>query len=286
MPKSQLDLNRMARFVRWLIVCVVVAVAHPAIAQERPYFVTYDDHLAEPKELEIAVASTTGLPKENRSVYTAPWLEIEYGVTPRWTTELYLEGVTTTRDGSGFTGWRWENRFRPLKNQHRINPVLYVEYENVSEASRIQKEIDGSGSLPFEPIADLNEERAHEIEGKLILSSTAGAWNVSENFVIEKNLSESEGIEFGYAVGASRLLGAAAGGRSCVLCRESLSVGVEAYGGLGSTPESGLSDTRHYVAPVLGWRVGHEMTFKVSVGFGLTEASDRALFRVAVAFEP
>ena len=30
-----------------------------------------------------------------------------------------------------------ENRFRPLKREHIINPVLYLEYESLNEASKI-----------------------------------------------------------------------------------------------------------------------------------------------------
>ncbi|HEY3546332.1 MAG TPA: hypothetical protein VGK17_09590, partial [Propionicimonas sp.] len=150
--------------------------ANSAVAQERAYFVTYDHYLEEPGNLEIAVASTVGLPKDGRGAYYAPWLELEFGVRGWWTTELYLEAVTTTRDGSGFTGCRWENRFRPLKNEHRLNPVLYVEYERISEASRIQTELVGSGPLSAEPIATLRREYAHELEAKLILSSVVGGW--------------------------------------------------------------------------------------------------------------
>jgi hypothetical protein len=52
------------------------------------------------RNLEIAVATTTGLPKDRHSAYTAPWLELEYGLRGWWTTELHLEGVSTRHDGS------------------------------------------------------------------------------------------------------------------------------------------------------------------------------------------
>ncbi len=256
-----------------------------AFAQERAYFVTYDHYLEEPGNLEIAVATTTGIPKNDHAVYTAPWLELEYGFTGWWTGELYLEGVTTRGDGNGFTGWRFENRFRPLKGEHRVNPVLYVEYENISEASRIQKEIVGAGGLAFEPIAELRAERAHELEGKLILSSVVGPWNVAENFIVEKNLSASEGVEFGYSAGVSRAIGALASGRSCHFCAENFVVGVEAYGGLGSTHEFAGDEQRHFVAPVLGWHMTPRTTLKASTAFGLTENSDRYLVRIGFAYE-
>jgi hypothetical protein len=263
----------------------IVLLSPAASAQERAYFVTYDHYLEEPGNLEIAVANTTGVPKADHQVYNAPWLELEYGIKGWWTVELYLEGVISRTNGSGFTGWRWENRFRPLKGEHRVNPVLYVEYEDINEATRIQKEIVGSGALSFEPFDELRQAHARELEAKLILSSAVRGWNVSENIIFEKNLSASEGIEFGYSVGVSRALGGLASGRSCHLCAENFAAGVEAYGGLGSSAERTLVDTRHFVAPVLAWHATARSTLKVSTAFGLTEASDRYLLRVGYAYE-
>jgi hypothetical protein len=256
-----------------------------AIAQERAYFVTYDHYLEEPGSLEIALANTTGLPKNNHAVYNAPWLELGYGFTGWWTGELYVEGVTTGGDGNGFTGWRWENRFRPLRGEHRVNPVLYVEYESINDASRIQKEIVGSGGIAYEPIRELRGHPAHELEAKLILSSVVGAWNVSENIIFEKNLSADEGVEFGYSVGVSRPVGALASGATCHFCAENFVVGVEGYGGLGSTVALARDQQRHYVAPVLGWHVTGRSTLKASIGVGLTETSDRYLVRVGWSYE-
>jgi len=275
--------------MRWSYVLIysglLALFVAPVSAQERAYFVTYDHYLEEPGNLEIAVSNTTGLPKGNGLAYNAPWLELEYGITGWWTTELYLEGVMMRRNGSAFTGWRWENRFRPLKGEHAVNPVLYLEYESINEASRIQKEIVGSGALPFESIDDLRAEHAHELEAKLILSSAVRGWNVSENFIFEKNLSAAEGIEFGYSVGVSRSLGGLASGRSCHVCRENFVAGLEAYGGLGSSAERTLTETRHYVAPVLAWHATERSTLKVSAAFGMTDASDRGLLRIGYAYE-
>lgn len=274
------------RRVLALLPCLYLGLAvDTASAQERPYFVTYEHYLEERGNLEIAAATTNGFPKASRPFYTAPWLELEYGVRGWWTTELYLEGATIRGDGSAFTGWRWENRFRPLKGEHRFNPVFYVEYENVSEASRIQKEIVGAGPLAFEPIAELRRERAHELEGRLIFSSVAGGWNLSENLILEKNLSEEEGLEFGYSAGISRSLGGLASGTTCRFCRENFAVGVEAYGGLGSTEAWAFREARHFVAPVVAWRMSDRSTLKLSTAFGLTDVSDRHLLRIGWAYE-
>ncbi len=177
-----------------------------ASAQEKPYFVTYDHQMEDSGDLEVATESTIGLPHAPTPGYFAPILEFEYGVTPWWTSELYLEGQSTRRDSTIFTGWRLENRFRLLQREHFINPVVYFEYENVNEASRIQKEIVGHFDRSRESNAELRQEHAHEIEAKLILSSQTHGWNVSENFIVEKNLTEEEGYEFGYALGVYRPL--------------------------------------------------------------------------------
>ena len=273
------------RPVSLALLAFIVGCARPAHAQERAYVVTYDHYLEEPGNLEIALADTTGLPRNGHAAYSAPWLELEYGLTGWWTTELYLEGVTTRGDGNAFTGWRWENRFRPFRGEHRLNPVLYVEYENTSEASRIQKEVVGSGAVPFDPIDDLRREHTRELEGKLIVSSVVGVWNLSENLIFEKNLSEGEGVEFGYSAGVSRPLGTLASGTSCHACAENLIVGAEAYGGLGSTGAFAASEQRHYLAPVFGWHLTARTTFKASVAFGLTSASDRYLLRLGFSYE-
>ena len=256
------------------------------MAQESPYIVTYDHHLEEPGNLEIETYTTMGIPRSNQSFYAAPWMEIEYGVTGRWTSEFYLEGQGTAGDSAVFTGWRWENRCRPLKREHWINPVLYLEYENTSEASRIQKEIVGGAPDVESPNSDLQSTKNHELEGKLILSSTVHDWNIAGNFITEKNLSRGEGFEFGYAVGFSRPLATLASGASCRFCRENFIAGVEFYGGLGST-EDGVSvhDTAHYVAPVLSWQVSENASIHFSPGIALTGQGSPVLIRFGYSYE-
>ena len=245
---------------------------------------TYSHELEEPGNLEIAAKSVTASPRGGNP-FVASSLEFEYGITGWWTAELYLEGVAVHHQGSAFTGWRWENRFRPLKTERTINPVFYIEFEDITEASRIQKEILGSGPLSDEPLDELREEHERELEGRLILSSAVKGWNISENFVVEKNLSQDEGFEFGYSVGMSRALGDLASGTSCRLCRENFVAGVEAYGGLGDSKNFGVADTRHFLAPVIAWRFSDRATVKASVGFGLTDVSDAFLVRVGWAYE-
>src|SRR5215467_6231314 len=170
--------------MRYFTLVIVILAAAAGFCQDTPYFVTYDHHLEEPGNLEIETSSTVGIPRSGQKLYFAPYSELEYGVTTRWTSELYLEGQTTSGDSSVFTGFRWENRFRPLKREHWINPVLYLEYEHLNEASRIEKEIVGGAPDFGEPNSILRRTPAHELETKLILSSNTHDWNIAENFIV------------------------------------------------------------------------------------------------------
>ncbi len=120
----------------------LIASLRASPAQENPYIVTYDHYLEEPGNLEIEYFSTFGTQRGGNDFH-AFWMEFEYGATAWWTTEFYLDGQTTFNDSTLFTGFRWENRFRPLKHEHFINPVIYIEYENTSGADKILKEVEG-----------------------------------------------------------------------------------------------------------------------------------------------
>jgi hypothetical protein len=270
-----------------LLPCLLLLVlALPGCAQEdAPYFVTYDHHLEEPGNLELEMNSTTGVPRSGQRAFDAPFVELQYGVNRWWTSELYLEGQSTAGDSTIFTGWRIESRFRPLAAEHAINPVFYLEYENVNEASRIQKEIVGKAPLDFEPNSELRQAHAHELEAKLILSSDVHHWNIAENFIVERNLSENEGFEFGYAFATSRRLTQSVSARPCRFCRENFVAGLEFYGGLGSTQFFGLQQTAHYAAPVLAWALSDHSTFSFSPAIGLTPYSNPVLLRLGYSYE-
>jgi hypothetical protein len=158
-------------------------------AQENPYFVTYDHNLEEPGNLEIEYFSTFGTQRAG-SAFHSFWTEFEYGVEAWWTTEFYLDGQTTFNDSTIYTGFKWENRFRVLKHEHAINPVLYAEFENISEADKTLKEVVGHDIEADHgtPNALSKAEIQHEVELKLILSSNTRGWNFSENIIAEKNL--------------------------------------------------------------------------------------------------
>ena len=269
----------------FLVVCLLWLASIPAPAQDKPYFVTYSHYLEEPGNLEIETKSAIAQPYGgNRDGAMA--MELEYGTRAWWTTELYLDGQATAQDSTVFTGWRLENRIRPLMRDHVINPVFYVEYENISGADKTILEFVGHDSQAdlAGPNGDLRKDHQHEAELKLILSSNIHDWNVSENFIAEKNLGHDP-WEFGYALAASRPLRSAESGRECTFCAQKFMAGAEAYGGLGNTWALTLGDTSHYLAPVLGWQFPKGVRLSFSPTFGLTASSINRVYRVGLAYE-
>jgi hypothetical protein len=259
--------------------------ARPVLAQENPYIVAYDHNLEEPGSLEIEYFSTFGTQRGGPD-YHAFWSEFEYGATAWWTTEFYLAGQTTFQESTVFTGYRWENRFRPLKNEHFINPVLYVEFEDMNAADKIMKEVEGHDveSDYLVPNGVARQEKIREMELKLILSKNYKGWNFTQNTIASKNLS-NEPWEFGYALGASRPLTMKGAAHRCNFCRQHFIAGVEMYGGLGDRYSFGLHDTSHYLAPGMAWNLPSGWTFKIEPTVGLNDQSHQFLLRLGVSYE-
>ncbi len=128
-------------------------------------------------------------------------------------------------------------------------------------------------------------DHERELELKLILGSNVRGWNISENFVTEKNLQHPDPWEFGYALGVSRPLTLAASAHDCVFCREKFAAGAELYGGLGDSESFGTTRTSHYFGPTLNWSAPNGMTIAVSPQAGLNSYSIPFLFRFSVSYE-
>jgi hypothetical protein len=272
-----------------LLLCLLAlaaAFALPAQAQENAYIITYDHYLEEPGSLEVEYFSTFGTQRAGNDFH-AFWAEFEYGATAWWTTELYLDGQSTFNDSTIFTGFRFENRFRLLQREHFINPVLYIEYEQISEADKLMKEVEGHDVESDHAVRNAVARKGHnhELESKLLLSKTFQGWNIAENTLAAKNMTGGHSWEFGYAIGASRPLALKASAKRCSLCREHFIAGVEMYGGLGDRYSFGLHNTSQYLAPVAAWNLPSDWTLRLSAGFGLNDNSHRFLLRWGVARE-
>jgi len=255
-------------------------------AQENvnPYSVTYTHYMEELDSLEISANVVNGHARDINP-FLGSWVELEYGARHWWTAAVYLDWQHTKHEGNVFTGFRFENRFRPFLEEHRINPVLYVEYENLNDADKSVKEVVGfDGREDFSvPNSVARETLNHELDTKLILSSQIKGWNISENLIAEKNLKQGP-WEFGYAMGVSRPLKLSSIKGACLFCPERFVAGVEMYGGLAEWNNLTLHGTSHYIAPVLTWTMG-DTTVRISPGWGITDDSFHTLVRFSVSQE-
>jgi hypothetical protein len=281
------SLISISRFALCAALLVASLVGPAARAQEPPYFVTYSQMMEEPGNLEIALKSLAAAPKDANAFYS-PTLELEYGATPWWTTEVYLQGQSTANDSTIFTGFRWENRFRPIPRELPVNPVFYIEYEDKNAADKSVLEVMGHDSISDFQITNAQgqKEIEREMEMKLILSSYFKSWNFSENFNVEKNVQKPEPWAFGYALGIARPLANYASAKNCVFCRQNFTAGAEMYGGLGTSDGFGLSATSQYLGPAIGLNLqGRYPSVSFSPQFGLNDNSVGVLWRFKVSYE-
>lgn len=267
----------------FLLFTLVMLGLTPQLHGQENYFITYSHELEEPGSLEFATKNVTGAPTGGNA-FVATALEFEYGVKAWWTTEFYLDGQTTASQSTVFTGFRFENRMRPLPREHWINPVLYFEFEDINAADKVLLEVVGHDTREDFLTRNDRSEKMREAELKLILSSNFKGWNVAENIIAEKNLNNSP-WEFGYALGASRPLALAASAKPCRFCRENFALGAEMYGGLGDRYSFGLADTSHYLGPIVTWNIPHGPMVRLSPNFGLNHNSNGFLFRFMISYE-
>jgi len=273
----------MWHFLGLIWLCLLIAAT--GSAQELPYFVTYSAFMEEPGSLEIESKLTSGKPDGGNWFAGYP-TEFEYGTRAWWTTELYLEGQTTANESTVFTGFRIENRARLLFNEHRINPVLYFEFEDINGANKSILEVvghDGQADLTGSN-AETRAEKKRELEFKLILSSNAKGWNFSENFIAEKNITHAP-WEFGYALATARPLRLVGGTSTSPFAAQNFTAGVEMYGGLGDTDSLTLGQTSHYIGPTINWTIPNGPRITASPNFGLTDDSLSRIYRFGVAYE-
>ena len=282
---TEVDMRRLISWTTGIITLLTLASGPVCSGQERPYFVTYSHEMEEPGNLEIAILNVTGKPSAGNRFWGSA-VEFEYGVTGWWTTELYLDGVSIPHDSTIFTGYRLENRFYPFSRQHWINPVFYVEFENINGADKSMREVVGhDGVADFvDRNSETRKEKKREVELKLILGSNVRGWNISENLIFEKNLTNSP-WEFAYAVAASRPLKLMASARPCAFCAEKFAAGIEMNGGLGDRYTPGLHNTSQYLGPTMNWRSPFGATLSFSPQFGLNDFSLPRLFRFGVSYE-
>lgn len=150
------------------ILVFLLACTIPAFCHVREWILTYPFWTAPQGQLEFEQWHNAG---DNLAEDPEEWFELEYGVTNRYQTALYL-----TRFAGNFRhkGWKWENIYR-LTNpgDFIVDPAVYVEYQNR----------DGV-------------REPGELEMKLILQRYFGQLAVGANFVWEKEFEPGVPVAF------------------------------------------------------------------------------------------
>ncbi len=265
---------------------IAVVSTGPAFAGSGANFVTYNHHTADKGEIEVKLL--TDVSEGAGSEYVAQLVELEYGVTDRWTAALYFEGVDAEGDDYEFGGWRFENRFRLFEmGAVPLNPVLYVEYEQLEPSHRYVRGVTGRAGHE-EGEEEEEEGTEHELETKLILGEDlTERLDVAFNWINEVNLDSGE-WEFGYAMGVNYVLFENEGGSGRSWALKEAKLGLEVFGGLGDAQE-GLTldpdETKQYAGINLKGELANGVALGIGGAFGLTTASEDVILRTQVGYE-
>lgn len=175
-------------------------------------------------------------------------LEIEYGVTDRWTIAGYADFEQPSGGGLEFIQWRAVvARYRFFEKGARFfDPAIYLEY--------------------YLPDAGYTGEAKERIEARLILEKEIGPSVLRLNPKVEKVLSGAdveEGLEFEYGASLYWTL------------FPRFRPGLEVYGSMGEFVNfKSRENQQHYLVPAATWKVLPNVGWNVGVAFGLTDASD------------
>ena len=204
--------NISATLLRAAIALGVLAVAARMARADDGHIVAYTSQI-EKGEWEIMLMNDLTFPSlarrnEGQNTYFSQMLEVEYYPTNQLALEVMWEAFEDT--GTGFwkyTGARYEARYRLFEEKVPLNPMLYVEYEDLDPLTRYKMEVSGWVIPPYAEPTPVSEPRRESIlETRLILSQPFDheRWNVAFNWINETDLNNSGLTAFGYALGLTR----------------------------------------------------------------------------------
>ncbi len=182
-------------------------------------------------------------------------LELEYGVTDRWTIAGYLDFEDHPAASFEYVQFRAVvSRYRFFEAGERLfDTALYFEYY----------------------IPNTAYGRSEKLETRLIFEKTFAPVIVRLNPIFEKALDApdvDEGVEFEYAVGVYAPMG-------------KVRLGLEGYGALGEFSDWKPWDAQiHYLVPAVKFPIG-PVDVDFGIGVGLTQASDDLLVKTIAAYE-
>jgi len=194
------------RFIPSIATCALLAAAGAAHAGSDGLFTTYGSEV-DRGEVEVMLMNDFTRPSSIRrqrdgfGSYLSHMLEVEYGVSE----QLALEGMVESFEDlaskeRAFTGFRLEARYRLFRRHVPLNPMLYVEYEDLDARTRYKMEVSGWVDAPYtRPEEEGGRERI--VESRLVLAEKAGPVSLAANAIFETDLHGGD-TAFGYSLGA------------------------------------------------------------------------------------
>lgn len=232
-------------------------------------FKTYGYKTLDQGEVELVYWTGYAIDSENKMKFFGKevdrkglWnhlLEIEYGLTDRWTVAAYLdylqpEGEDLKLVQGHFVGVRY-NLFKD--NERFFNSTFYVEYY-----------------LPRKGYLGENKER---VEARIIMQKDIGDTVIKLNPKLEKVVSGpdvTEGMEFEYAASVYQEF------------TPKFEAGLEFYGTMGEFSSIKPYDEQtHYIMPAFETKLMKGLAWNVGVGFGMTELSDKVVLKSILEWE-
>jgi hypothetical protein len=286
-------------FARSVLALVVAStlLATQVYAGNEANFVLYDHHTDDKGETEVNVFGDFSNAVGDEPRYSAQLFEIERALTDRWEAALYLEGDKINGEDYQFGGWRLESRYRLFEYGAFLNPVLYVEYENLNPDHKYLLDVTGRTDTPEGP-----EKWEHEVETKLIVGrDLTKKFDVAFNWINETNLDTGH-WEFGYALGFNYALvgeadqeaeeyeraGHEHASKGSGWAIKEVKLGGELYGGLGDSTLGLTLDpnlTQQYAGLNLKTEWANGLHVMVGGAAGLTKESERGLLRLMLGYE-
>ncbi len=222
-------------------------------------------------------------------------LMAEYGLTPRWTVGIMVEGQKIAGLPTTYGGMRYSTYFHLFRDGRLLNLTLYGEYEDLNGAALYKMEVAGFGPEDLtEPLALTRHTPVRTLEQRVIVYHDWDRLNATFNFIRETAFQAPYGSDYGYALGiffnpslmSGLMVGMADMTAPPVFSMSRLGYGLEMIGALGDNQRFGFdwNAQQHYLGAVLTYAISFRWSVRLEPAFGLSDVTDPFMLRAGVAY--
>ncbi len=298
MPPTPVD-ESIASFKPWKgillagLLWVTIAGSLRAQMDMNPYFSTINYPL-EKHSLMLMALPDLQVARYGSNFVTG-MLMASYGITPRWTVGIMVEGQKVSGMPATYGGQRLNTYIHPFRDDRLLNLTLYLEYEDLNGAALYKMEVAGFGPEDLtEPLALARRTPVRTLEQRVFVYHDWDRLNVTFNFIRETALQAPYGSDYGYALGLfvkpSWMSGSMAGMADMAappaLSLSRFGYGLEMIGALGDNQRFGFywNAQQHYLGPVFTYALSPRWSVRLEPAFGLSDVSDPFMLRMGVAY--